>query len=41
MSEESMANKPLEALDEAALNEEASRELEALVAAEATGAEAM
>ena len=39
MGEESMANKPVEALDEAALNEEASRELEALVAAEATAVE--
>jgi len=39
MSEESVDNKPEEILDEAALNEEASRELEALVAAEATDAE--
>lgn len=36
MSEESVDNKPEEVLDEAALNEEASRELEALVAAEGT-----
>src|SRR6185436_4295222 len=36
MSEESVDNKPEEILDEAALNEEASRELEALVAAETT-----
>jgi segregation and condensation protein B len=35
MSEESVDNKPEEILDEATLNEEASRELEALVAAEA------
>lgn len=39
MSEENVDNKPEEILDEAALNEEASRELEALVAAEATDAE--
>lgn len=39
MSEKSIDNKPEEVLDEAALNEEASRELEALVAAEATDAE--
>lgn len=39
MSEESLDNKPEEIMDEAALNEEASRELEALVAAEATAAE--
>jgi segregation and condensation protein B len=37
MSEQSVDGKPEEILDEAALNEEASRELEALVAAEATG----
>jgi segregation and condensation protein B len=39
MSEESVDNKPEEILDEAALNEEASRELEALVAAEAPATE--
>ena len=39
MSEESANDKAPEILDEAALNEEASRELEALVAAEATSAE--
>lgn len=39
MSEESVENKPEEVVDEAALNEEASRELEALVAAEATPSE--
>jgi len=39
MSKPIVDNKPEEILDEAALNEEASRELEALVAAEATGAE--
>jgi segregation and condensation protein B len=39
MSEESLENKPKETPDEAALNEEASRELEALVAAEAPAAE--
>src|SRR6266480_374264 len=39
MSQESVDTKPVETLDEAALNEEASRELEALVAAEATAAE--
>jgi len=39
MSKESVVNKPVETLDEAALNEEASRELEALVAAEATADE--
>ncbi|MDQ2920122.1 MAG: SMC-Scp complex subunit ScpB [Acidobacteriota bacterium] len=39
MSKESVDNKPEEILDEAALNEEASRELEALVAAEATASE--
>ncbi|HVQ39574.1 MAG TPA: SMC-Scp complex subunit ScpB [Pyrinomonadaceae bacterium] len=39
MSEESEENKPDEILDEAALNEEASKELAALVAAEAPGAE--
>lgn len=39
MSEESVDSKPEEVVDEAALNEEASRELEELVAAEATTAE--
>lgn len=39
MSEDSPDNKPDEILDEAALNEEASRELEALVAAEAPAPE--
>jgi segregation and condensation protein B len=39
MSEESEDNKQEEVLDEAALNEEASRELEALVAAEAKAPE--
>lgn len=39
MSKESVDNKPEEIVDEAALNEEASRELDALVAAEATDAE--
>jgi len=47
MTEENIDNKPIESLDEAALNEEASRELEAMVAeveataitASATGAE--
>ena len=39
MSEQKVDDKAEELLDEAALNEEASRELEALVAAEATGAE--
>ncbi len=39
MSEENVDNKAAEVLDEAALNEEASRELEALVAAEATSGE--
>lgn len=39
MSEESADNKPEEILDEAALNEEASRELEAMVAAESPAAE--
>jgi len=39
MSEKSADNKAEEILDEAALNEEASRELEALVAAEATSGE--
>jgi segregation and condensation protein B len=40
MSEKTVMQKSDEALDEAALNEEASRELEALVAAESTAAEA-
>jgi segregation and condensation protein B len=40
MSEESIDNQTEQPLDEAALNEEAAKELEALVAAEATGAEA-
>ncbi|MGI9068826.1 MAG: SMC-Scp complex subunit ScpB [Pyrinomonadaceae bacterium] len=39
MSEENVDNKAAEVLDEVALNEEASRELEALVAAEATSGE--
>lgn len=39
MSEKTVMQKSDEALDEAALNEEASRELEALVAAESTAAE--
>ncbi len=39
MSEESVNSEPEVILDEATLNEEASRELEALVAAEATDAE--
>ena len=39
MSEESVDIKPVETLDEAALNEEASRELEALVAADTTAVE--
>jgi len=39
MSEESIDNQAEQPLDEAALNEEAARELEALVAAEATGVE--
>jgi segregation and condensation protein B len=39
MSEESMENKSEVVLDEAALNEEASRELEAMVAAESPAAE--
>src|SRR5688500_18338361 len=39
MSKPSVDNKPEEILDEAALNEEASRELEALVAAETTADE--
>jgi segregation and condensation protein B len=39
MSEESADNKAAEILDEAALNEEASRELEALVAADTTSGE--
>src|ERR1700730_13439572 len=39
MSQESVDNKPVETLDEAALNEEATRELEALVAAEVTATE--
>ncbi len=39
MSKETVDNKREEILDEAALNEEASRELEALVAAEATASE--
>jgi segregation and condensation protein B len=39
MSEESVNNKPEEIVDEAALNEEASRELEAMVAAESPAAE--
>ncbi|HBB88515.1 MAG TPA: SMC-Scp complex subunit ScpB [Blastocatellia bacterium] len=40
MSEESIDNETDQPLDEAALNEEAAKELEALVAAEATGVEA-
>jgi segregation and condensation protein B len=40
MSEESIDNQTEQPLDEAALNEEAAKELEALVAAEATGVEA-
>jgi segregation and condensation protein B len=40
MSEESIDNQTDQPLDEAALNEEAAKELEALVAAEATGVEA-
>ncbi|MEO7970717.1 MAG: SMC-Scp complex subunit ScpB [bacterium] len=40
MSEESRDNQTDQPLDEAALNEEAAKELEALVAAEATGAAA-
>jgi segregation and condensation protein B len=39
MSEQGVDNKPEEIPDEAALNEEASRELDALVAAEATAVE--
>jgi len=39
MSEENVDNKPEEGVDEAALNEEARRELEALVAAEVTSAD--
>jgi segregation and condensation protein B len=39
MSEESIDNQAEQPLDEAALNEEAAKELEALVAAEATGVE--
>jgi segregation and condensation protein B len=39
MSKEALDNKPEENLDEAALNEEASRELDALVAAEVTSVE--
>lgn len=40
MSEESIDNQTEKPLDEAALNEEAAKELEALVAAEATGVDA-
>lgn len=40
MSQESIDNQTDQPLDEAALNEEAAKELEALVAAEATGVEA-
>ena len=40
MSEESIDNQTEQPLDEAALNEEAAKELEALVAAEATGVDA-
>lgn len=41
MSEESIDNQTEQPLDEAALNEEAAKELEALVAAEATGVETL